>query len=222
MADVDQEEKTEEATPRKKEQLREKGQVAKSPDVAGAATVVAVVGALWAMGEGLSRDLAALARRAFSLRDAHRPLMAFEVFGDLLFRSAVPVAAVAAVAAIGATVAQTRGLFALASLQPKPERLDPVKGLAKVLPGPQMAVETGKSLLKVGFVAVIVWRLVDTELPRFATLPAVEAEQAAAQVGAIAGRLVLSGMAGLVVLAGLDYVIAWRRFQKQEIGRAHV
>jgi flagellar biosynthetic protein FlhB len=215
MADVDQDQKTEEATPRKKEQLREKGQVAKSADVAGAATVVAVVGALAAMGDGLRADVSALARRALSLRDAHRPLRALEAFGDLLFTAALPIAGVAAVAAVGATVAQTRGLFALASLQPKPERLDPVQGLKKVLPGPQMAAETGKSLLKVAFVAVIVWRIVDGELPRFAALPSVEAERAAAEVGAIAGRLVLHGVAGLVVLAGLDYAIAWRRFQKQ-------
>ncbi|HJL19599.1 MAG TPA: EscU/YscU/HrcU family type III secretion system export apparatus switch protein [Sandaracinaceae bacterium LLY-WYZ-13_1] len=215
MADVDQDQKTEEATPRKKEQLREKGQVAKSPDVAGAATVVAVVATLGATGRGLGADVGRFAERAFRLRDAHHPMRLVEAFGELLFTTVVPVAGVAAVAAIAATMAQTRGLFALASLQPKPERLDPIQGMKKVLPGPQMAVETGKSLLKVGLVSFLVWRIVDTRLPELSTLPAAEPESAAAEVGRIAGALVLQGVAALAVLAAVDYLIAWRRFRKE-------
>jgi len=211
---ADRESKTEEATPRKKEQLREKGQVAKSADVAGAATVVAVVGVLALGGEPLAHQLRAFAERAFALRDAGAPLEAVEAAGQLLFGAVLPIAFAAAVAAIAATLAQTKGLFALASLAPKPERLDPAQGIKKVLPGPQMAVETGKSLLKVGAVAAIAYVIVDDALPRLGALPAVSPERGAAEVGSVAARLALWGVASLAALAAVDYLIAWRRFHK--------
>ncbi|MFK7988941.1 MAG: flagellar biosynthesis protein FlhB [Sandaracinaceae bacterium] len=215
MSDVDPDEKTEEATPKKREQMREKGEVAKSPDVAGAATVVAAVGALGAMSTSITTDVTRFAERAFLLRDAHRPLEMLGLGGNLMFSVILPVGAVAAGAAVAATVIQTRGLFALASLMPKPERMDPISGIKKVLPGPQMFVETSKSLLKVGVVGVLVWQVIEGALPRFAVLPSAEPASAAAEVGEIAARLVSWGVGALAALAAVDYGIAWRRFEKQ-------
>lgn len=215
MSDVDQDSKTEEATPRKKEKLREKGEVAKSPDVAGAATVVAVMGALSAMGDGLATEITQFAERTFMLRDAADPLQALQDGGQIFFGTMIPIAGIAAVSAIAATLVQTKGLFAFASLQPKPERLDPLQGIKKVLPGPQMLVETGKSLLKVGIVALLAYDVVSDALPRFAALPATAPEAGAAEVARIAGRLSVGGVVALAALAAVDYAIAWRRFAKQ-------
>lgn len=215
MADVDKDSKTEEATPKKLEQLREQGQVAKSADVAGAATVVSTVAILAVMGGGFADAVTRFTERIFRLRDVHRPFEALETLGQIGVEIVGPIAGAAAVAAIVATVVQTKGLFALASLQPKPERMNPIEGLKKILPGPQMLVELGKSLLKVGLVGILVWRVIDDGLPRFVVLPMAETEAGAAEVGAIAAKLVLWGVAALTLLAALDYVITWRRFAKQ-------
>lgn len=215
MSDVDQDQRTEEATPRKLEQLREKGEVAKSPDVAGAATVVAAVGVLAGMGEGIVNDLRAFSENAFTLSSAGDPLGALREGGGVLFGTVLPIAGAAAVAAVAATLAQTKGLFALASLQPKMERLDPIQGIQKVLPGKQMLIETGKSLLKVGAVSLVAYSIIDDALPRFSALPGAALERGASEVGAVASRLALSGVAALAALAAGDYFLAWRRFREK-------
>ena len=215
MADVDQDQKTEEATPKKLEKLREEGQVAKSADVSGMATAVAVLGAVAAAGGSLANGVVAFSERAFTLRDAHRPMQMTVALGQITAETVLPLAFVAAVAAVAATLLQTRGLFALASLQPKPERLNPISGLKKVVPSKDTLVELGKSLLKVSLVGVLVYRTIEDELPRFAVLPAAHVASAAREVGGIAGGLVLEGFAALAVLAAADYGLAWWKFTKE-------
>ena len=72
-----------------------------------------------------------------------------------------------------------------------------------------------KSFLKVSVVAFLVYRAIEQDLPRFAVLPAAEPENAAAEVGSIAGRLVIQGMLILSALAGFDYFLAWRKFKRE-------
>ncbi len=225
--DLDQDSKTEEATPRKREQLREKGEVAKSPDVAGAATVLAVFGMLAAGGDGIALDIRQFAERSLELRNAHRPMAALQEGGALLAWTVLPIAFAAAFAAVGATLAQTKGLFALTSLAPKPERLDPIEGIKKVLPGPQMFTETGKSLLKVSVVTGLAYWVIADALPLFASLPSVGVERGASEVGRVAAQLCVAGVIALAALASVDYLVAWRKFEKKarmakhEVEREH-
>ncbi len=215
MDDEDQDQKTEEATPKKLEKLREEGQVAKSADVSGMATAVGVMGLLAAMGSSMARAVMTFAERAFTLQDAHRPDQMIVALGQTSAKVILPIAGVAAIAAIAASVIQTKGLFAIASLTPKPERLNPISGIKKVLPTKEMLVELGKSLAKVLAVGVLVYVTVDDEMPRFAVLPAASLERATSEVGSIALRLILKGFAALSLLAAVDYGLAWWRFKKQ-------
>lgn len=214
MADVDQDQKTEEATPKKQAKLREEGQVAKSSDVSGMATAVAVMGTLAATGTTMAFSVATFAERAFSLRDAHRPMQMAFALGHEIVDVVFPLSGVAALAAIGATVVQTKGLFAVAMLKPKPERLNPLDGIKKVLPTKDTFIELGKSLVKISLVAVLVWQTISDELPRFAVLPSASAISAASAVGSIAGDLILKGFAALAVLAAADYGLAWWKHKK--------
>lgn len=213
--DQDQDQKTEEATPRKLEQLREKGTVAKSADVSGMATAVAVFAMLAFFADSLGADLSEFAERALRLRDARRPLVMLEAFGRLLSSIVIPIGAAAAGAALVATLVQTKGLFSMSQLAPQPNRMDPIKGITKVLPSKEMLIETGKSFVKVAAVALLVWRAIDRELPRFAVLPAAQPASAAIEVSQIAGDLIVQGMMLLSVLAAGDYFLAWRRFSQQ-------
>ncbi|MGE0791188.1 MAG: flagellar biosynthesis protein FlhB [Sandaracinaceae bacterium] len=221
MADVDQDQKTEEATPKKQEELREKGSVAKSADVSAMATAGAVLAAMAGLGGTMVHEVTSFAERAFSLREAGRPMEMAFALGRTAAGIILPLGGIAAVAAIAATLLQTRGIFALAQLAPKPERLDPVEGIKKVLPTKDMLIETGKSLIKVAVVAVLVGRVIHEELPRFAVLPAEGPESAAAEVGSIAARLILHGFAILAALAAADYGLAWWKFRKESMMAKH-
>lgn len=214
MADTDQDQKTEEATPKKLEKLREEGQVAKSSDVSGMATAAAVMATIAATGGTMAMGVTTFAERAFSLRDAHRPMQMMFALTHEIIDVVFPLSGVAAIAAIAATVVQTKGLFTMASLQPKPSRMNPLEGIKKVLPTKDAFVELGKSVAKITFVALLVWQTIADELPRFAVLPSASTMSAASAVGSIASELILKGFAALAVLAAADYGLTWWKFKK--------
>jgi flagellar biosynthetic protein FlhB len=220
---ADKESKTEDATPKKLAKMREQGQVPTSADVAGAATAFVVLAFLAWTGSGIATRVGMFSERIFLLRDAHHPMNAIGGLGRVFFGEVLTIAALGALGALVASLVQTRGLFALEVLEPKPERLNPAEGIKKVLPTPRTLTDLGKSLAKVLAVGVIVIHAVSSNLPRFTSLPASEPASAVAEIASVAGMLVLQGLIALAILAALDYAIVRRRFfedakmEKQEV-----
>ncbi len=208
----DKEQRTEEATPRRREKLREEGKVAVSADVGAVAVVLAGSAVLWAMGPwGLGR-LSALAVRALRLRDAQHPIRILQQLGLSMLLLLLPVLLASAVAASLAGAVQTRGLFRLDLVAPKPERLDPLPRLKRLLPGKESAAEIGKQALKLlGVLSVVGWVL-HAQWPMLLGLAAVDVRLGAAAVAALAGKVLFAGLAAFALSALLDYLHARHRF----------
>lgn len=227
MADVDRDQKTEDATPRRLEQMRQKGQVAVSPDVSAAAALAGALAVLAALGPRMAQDVATFSSRALALRDASRPLEALAQWGSVLAGLLAPVLLATALLAILSVLAQTRLLFRLSAMAPDPERLNPLKGLERVLPGRTVLRELLKSGLKVAIVVGVVYFTIDRAFARFAVLPATSPEVAARAVGGVAASAAAYGLVALAVLAAIDYVLARRRFAedakmaRHEVVREH-
>jgi flagellar biosynthetic protein FlhB len=159
MADDSDQEKTEQPTEKKLRESREKGEVPRSRDLSGALVVLAGVAALMSGGE----QALVHARRIFSLgmhysRDAlfsddlpGRTLHAvvYEALG--LF---APVALATMLATLAAPLLLGGMNFSAQALQPKFERLDPIKGLGKIF-AMRGLVELGKALLKLLFIGAV-------------------------------------------------------------------
>ncbi len=208
----DKEQRTEEATPRRRERLREEGKVAVSADVGAVAVVIAASSVLWATGSWGAERVSAMAVRAFRLRDAHRPIQAVQQFGLTVLLTSLPVFAAAALAAWLAGMAQTKGLFRLELVVPKPERLDPFPRIKKLLPGKESATEIGKQALKLlGLMAAVGWVL-HVEWPMLLGLAAADVRVGAAAVGTVAAKVLFAGMSAFAVAALLDYLHARHRF----------
>ncbi|TAL75022.1 MAG: flagellar biosynthesis protein FlhB [Rhodanobacter sp.] len=159
MADDSDQEKTEQPTEKRLKESREKGEVPRSRDLTGAAVVLAGVAALMAggpasfahaqrifrIGLGYSRDaLFSDTLPARALAEAlHEALALF-----------APVAIATLVAALGAPLIIGGLNFSGKALQPKLERLDPIKGLGRIF-AVRGLVELAKALLKVIFIGVL-------------------------------------------------------------------
>jgi flagellar biosynthetic protein FlhB len=156
VAEGSDQEKTEQPTEKRLRESREKGEVPRSRDLSGAAVVLAGVLALMSNGESAFRH----AQRIFGLGLGYSR--------EALFTDALPGRALhaAMLEALGlfwpvavATVLATLvgplllgGLnFSAEALQPKLERLDPIKGLGKIF-AMRGLVELGKALLKLLFI----------------------------------------------------------------------
>jgi flagellar biosynthetic protein FlhB len=161
MSETQQGDRTEKPSIKRKRDARERGQVARSRDLAGAASLVAVTLALGWMG---SRMMGLISNRLIagleSLgTDAHTTLSGTALAGilwsdlGLLAMVAGPPALVAAAVSVSASVAQTGLALSPKALKLNWSRLSPSTGFKKFAP-----VQASAELLKatVGLVAVTV------------------------------------------------------------------
>jgi flagellar biosynthetic protein FlhB len=159
MADDSDQERTEQPTEKKLRESREKGEVPRSRDLSGAMVVLAGVAALMSGGE----QAFVHARRIFSL-GMHYPRDA--LFTDDLPGRALhavvyealglfwPVALATMLATLAAPLLLGGMNFSAQALQPKFERLDPIKGLGRIF-AMRGLVELGKALLKLLFIGAV-------------------------------------------------------------------
>lgn len=136
MAETDQE-RTEQATPKKRREARKKGQVAKSQDIVAAASLLGAVILLTFAAESASVDAADFMRSSFSenivLQTDAATLasnlsnLVLRVFSKLIVFFLVIVAT-----SVAANILQTGILILPDKIAPKPSRINPFKNFAKL------------------------------------------------------------------------------------------
>ena len=221
--------KTERATPKRREEARKRGQVAKSVDLNGAVVLIAGLFAISLLAPhtiGVAED----ALRSGFANVAHpQQLMSAAGLGELFsatLRSFVigvaPIAAVCLLAGVLANVVQTGIRPATQALKPDPRRLNPITGARNVF-GTRIVFETAKSLAKVGVVGVIVALALIPRLTELSatvgTGPAALGSMLAGMAFAIAQRAAIA----YLFIAAIDYAYQrWRherslRMSKDEL-----
>jgi flagellar biosynthetic protein FlhB len=175
MAEQNQaQEKTEQPTPRKLQQARRKGQVAKSRDLAAAVILVGMIILAYVSLEGSVQSFQANLTRYFRtafhyhLAPEHmvRALMDFSLDTAIL---AAPVFIVAVILAVLANIVQVGFLFAPEALKPKAERVNPAQGFKRLF-SVKSLVELVKSILKVVITASVVYLVIRSRIPDLLTM----------------------------------------------------
>jgi flagellar biosynthesis protein FlhB len=159
VSDDSDQEKTEEPSEKKLRESREKGEVPRSRDLSGAIVVLAGVAAL--MNSGQSAFLHARRIFALGLGYSREALFSDALPGRTLhaaMHEALNLFAPVAVATMLATLAAPLLLgglnFSAQALQPKFDRLDPIKGLGRIF-AMRGLIELGKALLKLLFIGAV-------------------------------------------------------------------
>lgn len=169
MAESSGQEKTEQATPRKIQQAREKGQVPRSKDLATAAVLIAAAGAMYIFGSAIASSLFHVMKKLFTLKreqafDTHQfGLMLSEVMRMISW----PILGFAIVLFIAGFIGSTAlgGItFSADAAKPKASKMSPIKGFKRMF-GTQAVVELVKSLAKFGVIAVLSWLLLTYYFP---------------------------------------------------------
>lgn len=221
---ADDDAKTEEPTPRRLEQAREKGDVIYSPEV-GAALSLAAATALAAFMSGpIAAELGrALAGFLAAAGEFSTDAGALRAIGASIGLKLLAVFALAAIALAGAGIAarfvQDRPVFSAQRLSPSLDRLNPVAGFKRVF-GKQAGASFVKSLVKLAVVgAALAWAL----WPRDASLERLSLLDPAALLPFVQERVVammLALTAAAAVLAAIDYVFTRQSYmQRQRMSR---
>ncbi|KWF90858.1 flagellar biosynthesis protein FlhB [Burkholderia cepacia] len=231
MADESDLDKTEAATPRRREKAREEGQVARSRELASFALLAAGFYGAWLLAGPSGGHLQAMLRGAFlfdraTAFDTNRMLSAAGNASLEGFAALLPLLALTGVAALLAPMALGGWLISQKTFELKFDRLNPISGLGRIF-SIQGSIQLGMSLAKTLVVGVIggvaIWRSKD-ELLGLAMQPlGVALPDALHLVAVCCGTTV----AGMLVVAALDvpYQI-WQynkklRMTKEEVKREH-
>ncbi|MDF2721409.1 MAG: flhB [Paenibacillus sp.] len=154
-------EKTEKATPKKRQEARQKGQVAKSMELPSALILFGVVLLLFGYGSIMRDKIELLFTSTFyNYMDVEMTMENVSVlFGQIIFQSFIilaPVFIVALVLALAASYSQVGFLLTLEPLKMSFTKLDPIKGLANLFKL-RALVELLKSILKMTVIGLVVF-----------------------------------------------------------------
>lgn len=220
MAEQDTgQDRTEEATPRRREQAREKGQVPRSRELTTTVLLLGGGGGLLFLSGYMMEGLLNIFREGFSLdrRMVFLDGAGIIQLGRLLKEAAwvvAPLSLLLMVMAALSPVALGGWSFSIEAIAPKLSKLDPIKGLARLF-GPRGLMELLKALAKfllVGFVAFLVLR---SQLEALLTLSALSLEAAIARTAWLSGLTLLGVSAATILIAAIDVPFQLWQHNKQ-------
>jgi flagellar biosynthetic protein FlhB len=166
-------EQTEKATPKRQGEARNRGQVARSPDVGGAAVFLAIILALhfsFVPTFQLAEHSFSVALLSATGRDPVNINSAWGLFARA-FSSYVGLIALAFGAAIGigilANILQVGFLFTTRKLAPNFSTLNPLPGIKRLFFSGQALINLAKQLAKLAVVLVIVFMQLHDQVPMF-------------------------------------------------------
>ncbi len=235
MADDDKSNKTEPATPKRKEEARKKGQVAMSRDVSTAAILLGGIGLLAAMlPVGLQR-MTEMTRQGLTLSfpvefyDGMSNEQVYAVViqaGLTVFALSLPIVVGVWVLGGAASLLQTGLLWKSNGLQLEFSRINPIKGLSK-LASFRSVMELIKGLLKIAIVTGVGIWVARYDILRIPGLIEFEMGSVLQVTGQLALKVGLAVSGAIAVLAVLDYFYQryeWERdlrMSKEEIKEEH-
>lgn len=210
--------KTELPTDRRREEVRERGNVARSTDLAVATSVVAAAGVLYFFGSGIATSQVDLLRTSLSA-SAWTTIDVGKVSVEC-WKLAVPIAAallpglaLIMVSAVAINAAQVGFFITTEPLSPNYERINPLAGMKRLL-SLQSSVRMAGSLLKLGVAVAIVTGFVVARMPEFLHSIDLDILGFCRQLGGWLVALSFQLAMGLFVLAVLDYGFQLWKFEQ--------
>jgi flagellar biosynthesis protein FlhB len=213
------ENRTEKATPKKRQEARAKGQVARSMDANGAVVLMASVIALSAFGPGMYQRIAEATVTILelikdpSIVDRKGVTELFMTVGLHTFAGAAPVVLVCALAGIAANVMQIGFKPSPKALKPDFKKLNPMSGF-KQLFSPNSVIEAVKSVLKITAVGAIVAIALFPKLDEMAALIGMPPQALLPHLAELI--LLLAQRAALAYLAIAAADVFWQRHRHEK------
>ena len=213
-----EENRTEAATPRRREKARSKGQVAKSMEINIALSLFVGVLTLRLIGGTTFNSLNNITREIFYQLpfiqiNQHSVHVYTLQFLPKLFLLVAPLMAVLLIIGVAANYIQVGFLFTLEPLIPKLERLSPVKGASNLF-SKRRLVELLKSIFKLTVIGYIGYAILVGAWANFNKFPDMEIKEIVAYTGGLAFKIAFSISTVLLLLAIFDY--AYQRWEHEQ------
>lgn len=223
--------KTEKPTPRRIQQARENGQVAKSQDFNSAMVLGAATSIMLFMGGYLYTNFHTMMVGALSrLAEYGRVPMTVASLAAIIqslvtsiFWILIPMLIAIVTIGIFSNLVQVRPLFALKAIQPKFDKINPLNGFKRLF-STRSLVEVGKAILKMTVIGGCGYAIIQANLPMLmGTISTTSVNTAWSSVLGVMGQIAWWSIACFFVLGVIDWRYqAWElekqlRMSKQDI-----
>lgn len=200
------EDRTEQATPHKRQEARRLGQVARSPEITAASLFLAFVltmplGFPW-LGEYLVAVMQGWLRAAGQLQGLTLPPLG-TILGNALL-PVLPVMGLATAVSLLVNLLQVGAVWSFKPLMPTLERINPVRGFQRLF-STYALFEFAKALMKFLLIGWVAWRTVQGELDHLLALGRMPLPQTMSVTGHLLYTLSLRIGFLWLVLALIDY-----------------
>lgn len=227
MSEQSFQERSEKPTAKKRSEARKKGNVAKSREAASVAVLFAGMATLSVFGSFMYNHLKTVMEKGFVM--VENPdvdlLGLMDLCRDMVLRFIVillPTMAAVVVVSVLANVMQTGIMFTWEPLAPKMSKINPMKGLARLV-SKQAFMEAFKSLAKLAIVGCVAYWTVKGEMDRLLTLGGLEVSSVGLYIFKIVLKIFFRVGLAMILLAVIDYAFQkWQyedklRMTKQEV-----
>jgi flagellar biosynthesis protein FlhB len=216
---VPQHEKTEEATPKRVDDARLEGQVARSMELNSMAVLLASTGVLYFAGKWMIDTLnnymgAVFIEAPVKLMNVANIQEILSHATLILFKTLAPLLLTVLVAGILVNVLQVGFTVSTKTLEPKLDKINPIKGFKNIFSAKSLG-ELVKSILKISLVGLVIWLLLRKELPALHLICGASPALIASHISGIALKLLLWVLGFMAALSILDFAFQRWNHAKQ-------
>ena len=231
MAQGDFQEKTEKATPKKREDARKRGNVAKSREMSSLGILVVGLSTLCLFGAFMYGNTTLVMQKSFAM--VANPVIELagvkELSGHLIlsfFTIVLPLMTAVFLIAVISNVAQVGFLISWEALKPKFDKFDIIKGLGRLI-SKQSLMELFKSITKLVMIGGVAFLTVKGEMEGIKELGQLEVSGIGLCILKLILKIFFRVCIAMVFLAALDFAFQKWQFEeklkmtKQEVKEEH-
>lgn len=216
---ADKSDKTEKATPKKRQDLRKKGQVMQSRELPANLILLILFISLRIFGKFIYQECRAVFNMFFSQASAfslEEPIEIMRLATYVILEIAkmtAPFFLIAMLVGVMGTYVQIGFLFTLEPLKPKFSNINPLKGLKKIF-STRSLFELVKSLAKVIIVSWVAWSSIKGEFTNMMKLMDLELGPMTMYIINAALDVAIKICFAMLIITGVDFFFQWRRYEK--------
>jgi flagellar biosynthetic protein FlhB len=214
------EEKTETASPKKRREAREKGQVAKSRELITAVLLLITFITLRIFAASIITNLAELIKMFLTFPKNMENAVRIEDISDVYIKCLwvftkvmAPVLLVSAVVAIALNYLQVGFLFTMKPLTPKFDKLNPITGFKNIF-SKKAFVEFIKSIFKIGVIGYVIYSYLKNNFAVIPELLALDMLETAVFIGNTIINTGIRVAVVLLIMSIFDYGFQFWEFEK--------
>ena len=221
---LDDQERTEQATPKRREEARKRGQVARSMELTSAAMILGSAMALFLMGPmAIVRSREQIVHTWTGLSTAPMTQQGFlflmQASIGTTLAIVLPIALFLSGVGILSYLLQQGFLWAPDQLLPDVARINPIEGFKRIF-SVRALVNLVKTLIKFSLLAAITYWVIRGQMPSVVTSLQVEPQQMLGLSGGLMGRLIIWSGTLIAVLGFIDYAFEhWEHERRLRMSR---